>query len=327
MTDLIVFVGLIFLVLVHELGHFAAAKWFGMFVEEFGVGFPPRLFSWKRGETRYSANLIPLGGFVKLHGELDNTSARSFMREKAWKRAIVLVAGVIMNFIAGSLIFSSVLWMGVPPAVFISEVALGSPAEKAGLMQGDIIDGFTDPNAFMTYVKKHRGERIIFSVTRGGMLEKVSVTPRAVSPKGEGALGVGLVGGGAISAGFWDGLRGGFIMACGTVWAIITGLAGILYAPQAIVGPIGIFKVAAGAGAIGFAYVLQLLGVISLNLAVLNLLPIPALDGGRLLFIGIEKLRRKQFSPHFEARVNGISFAFLITLVIVVTIKDVIGLF
>ena len=206
MTELIVFGGLVLLVLVHELGHFFAAKAFGMYVEEFGIGFPPRLFSKKYGETRYSVNCVPLGGFVKFHGELDSTPSRSFMREKAWKRAIVLFAGVAMNFIAGALIFSAVLWMGVPPAVFISEVVTGSPAEKAGLMQGDIVGGFTDPNAFMQYVKKNSGKSITFSVTRHGVLQEISVTPRVHSPKGEGALGVGLVGGGGVSAGFGGGL-------------------------------------------------------------------------------------------------------------------------
>ena len=326
MTELVVFAGLVLLVLVHEFGHFSAAKAFGMYVEEFGIGFPPRLFSRTRGETRYSINLVPLGGFVKLHGELDGTRSRSFMREKAWKRAIVLFAGVAMNFVAGSLLFSAVLWMGVPPAVFISGVVPDSPAEQAGLMQGDIIHGFTDPNVFMRYVKKNLGKRISFSVTRNGALENVSIMPRVRPPKGEGALGITLVGGGAARAGLWDGLKGGFILACGTTWSVVLGLAAIVAEPQAIVGPIGIFRVAAGAGAIGFAYVVQLLAVISLNLAVLNLLPIPALDGGRLLFLFIEKIRRKQFSPQFEMRAQGISFAFLIILIIAVTVKDAVGL-
>lgn len=326
MIELMVFAGLVLLVLVHELGHFAAAKAFGMYVEEFGIGFPPRLLSKKCGETRYSLNLIPLGGFVKLHGELDGSSPRSFMRQPAWKRAIVLVAGVAMNFIAGSLIFSAVLWMGVPPAVFISDVTPISPAARAGLMRGDIIDGWTDPNAFMAYVKKNRGKGISLSVVRNGVLEKAYVVPRVNAPKGEGALGVSLVGGGAVSAGFWDGLKGGFIMAYGTAWSVVTGLAALVNEPEAIVGPIGIFRVAAGAGAIGFAYVLQLLAVISLNLAVLNLLPIPALDGGRLLFLLIEKVRGKQFSPKFESRAQGLSFALLIILIVAVTAKDVAGL-
>lgn len=327
MTELIVFAGLILLVLVHELGHFAAAKAFHMYVEEFGIGFPPRLFSKKWGETRYSLNLIPLGGFVKLHGELDATVSRSFMRQSAWKRAIVLVAGVVMNFIAGGLIFSAVLWMGVPPAVFINEVVVGGPAEVAGLKQGDILNGFTDPTAFMTYVKKNRGKKIFLSVTRSGVIEKVSIIPRVSPPKGEGALGITLVGGGAAPAGVWDGLRGGFIMATGTSWAVVTGLIGLFAEPETVMGPVGIFRVAAGAGDIGFAYILQLLGIISLNLAVLNLLPIPALDGGRLLFVLIEKIRRKQFSPQFEARAQGVSFIFLFLLIVVVTIKDVVGIF
>ena len=112
-------------------------------------------------------------------------------------------------------------------------------------------------------------------------------------------------------------------MAYGTAWSVINGIIGLFYEPQAIVGPIGIFKVASGAGAIGFAYVIQLLAVISINLAVLNLLPIPALDGGRLLFLLIEKIRRKQFSPKFEARAQGLSFLFLIVLITVVTVNDI----
>ena len=327
MTELAVFAGLILLVLVHELGHFAAAKSFGMYVEEFGIGFPPRLFSRKSGETRYSVNLIPLGGFVKLHGELDGSSPRSFMRQSAWKRAIVLVAGVVMNFLAGFLLFSAVLWMGVPPAVFIGEVTVGGPAEVAGLRQGDIVNGFTDPADFMAYVKKNRGKKLSLSVTRSGIIETVSIVPRVSPPKGEGALGVTLVGGGAAPAGLWDGLYGGFIMASGTSWAVVTGLIGLFSEPEAVMGPVGIFRVASGAGAVGFAYVLQLLGIISLNLAVLNLLPIPALDGGRLLFILIEKIRRKQFSPQVEARAQGISFLFLFLLIVAVTIKDVTAFF
>ncbi|MDO8582735.1 MAG: site-2 protease family protein, partial [bacterium] len=150
---------------------------------------------------------------------------------------------------------------------------------------------------------------------------------KLAAPKGEGALGVTLVGGGAAPAGLWDGLYGGFIMASGTSWAVVTGLIGLFSEPEAVMGPVGIFRVAAGAGAVGFAYVLQLLGIISLNLAVLNLLPIPALDGGRLLFILIEKIRRKQFSPQVEARAQGISFLFLFLLIVAVTIKDVTAFF
>lgn len=326
MTELIVLFGLVLLILVHEIGHFATAKMFGMYVEEFGIGFPPRLFSWKRGETQYSINSILLGGFVKLHGELDGSIARSFMRHAAWKRAIVLVAGVFMNFIAGWVIFSSILWIGVPPAIFISDITDISPAARAGLMKGDIVNDFTDPNDFIAYVKKNKGKSITLSIIRAGEERKVVVTPRVKAPLGEGALGVSLVRGGVEGVGFWNGLKGGFLMACATVWSVVTGLGALISQPEAVVGPVGIFRVASGAAAIGFTYVLQLLAVISLNLAVLNLLPIPALDGGRLLFILIEKIRGKQFSPKFEMRANSISFILLIALILTITVKDVVGL-
>ena len=118
-TFFVVLIGLSCLILVHELGHFAVARLLGMRVDEFGIGFPPRLFSKLWGETRYSVNAVPLGGFVKLHGELDDAGARSFIAYAAWQRAAVIGAGVAMNFIAGWFIFSAVLWMGAPPIVAV----------------------------------------------------------------------------------------------------------------------------------------------------------------------------------------------------------------
>jgi regulator of sigma E protease len=313
----------VLLILVHELGHFFAAKSFGMYVEEFGIGFPPRLFSHTKGETRYSINAIPLGGFVKLHGELGRATPRSFGNYAAWKRFIVLVAGVLMNFVAGALIFSSVLWVGVPPAVFVSDVTSISPAARAGIMKGDIIKDWEDPAAFMAYIRRNKGKTISLSVIRAGETIKLSVVPRVHAPLGEGPLGISLVGGGAKRAGFWNGLKGGFVMAGGTTWSVVSGIESLIEDPQAVVGPVGIFRVASGAASAGFIYVLQLLGVISINLAVLNLLPIPALDGGRIVLLGIEAIRRKPFSSKFESRAAGLSFALLIALILAVTVNDI----
>lgn len=345
---LIVFVGLSVLVFVHELGHFVAAKGFGMLVEEFGIGFPPRLFSKKYGETRYSINAIPLGGFVKLHGEFADIlpaadqplDSRSFSRQKPWKRVVVLCAGVCMNFFAGWIIVSLVFWLGVPTVIFIDAVAPESPAARAGLVSGDIIFNIRTSEALsieadiktldvqnaINFINTHRGEEIVLEIQREGKTKEVKVVPRENPPAHEGALGVALRGGGVPRQGFFAGLYHGFLSAWLLSWSILSSLYSIIAAPATIVGPVGIVNIALVTGQMGFIYLLQLLGVISLNLAVLNILPIPALDGGRLLFIIIEKLRGKQFSPHIENRVNGFGFAFLLALIVFITVKDIMGL-
>lgn len=341
---LVVLVGLSLLVFVHELGHFVAAKAFGMSVEEFGIGFPPRLFLKKYGETRYSVNAIPLGGFVKLHGEFADIlpaadqplDARSFVRQKPWKRVVVLCAGVFMNFCAGWIILSSVFWIGVPPVIIIDEVRPGSPAAEAGLRQGDMVTQLTtaqvapvatsDVAVFIHSVNENKGKEIILHVQRNGREFLLNIVPRENPPAGEGALGVTLHGGGVPRQSFIAGFYQGFMSAGVISWSILLGLYAIIAAPANIVGPVGIVNIAITTGQIGFAHVLQFLGVLSLNLAVLNILPIPALDGGRLLFVIIEKFRGKQFSPHVENRVNAFGFSFLLGLIFLVTLKDIAGL-
>ncbi len=322
-----VLIGLSFLVFVHELGHFAAAKWFHMNVLEFGIGFPPRLFSSKRGETRYSVNALPLGGFVKLHGELDDAGERSFVRYPAYQRAIVLFAGVFMNFLAGWLVFSGAFWLGSPSALLVESVIPGSPAEHAGMKPGDIIADFPHAPGFVSFVDSHAGQPLSFDVLREGSRVHIAAVPRAHPSPDEGALGVALRESGASPSGFFPGLYRGFLAACAIGWSVITGIAAIFREPAQIVGPVGIFAIATHAGTMGISYILQLLGVISLNLAVLNLLPIPALDGGRLLFVAIEILRGRKFAPHVELRANAAGFMLLITLIIIVTFKDVGALF
>ncbi len=322
----IVLIGLSLLILVHELGHFVAAKWFGMQVDEFGIGFPPRLFSKQWGATRYSVNALPLGGFVKLRGELDDAGEQSFVRAPAWQRVIVLVAGVVMNFLAGWFIFSAVFWMGSPQVLFINKVIVGSPAAVAGLAQGDRVLGFSDASAFIAFITARQGQRVEFEVNRAGRDVRIVVTPRVNPAPGEGALGVGLQDGGAPRVGFFTGLARGFIAAAFMAWSVVIGMSTIITQPEAVAGPIGIFTIAIDAGRIGFIYIIQLLGVISLNLAVLNLLPVPALDGGRLIFILIEKIRGKKFAQHTEMRAHAAGFVFLMLVIAFVTFKDIAGL-
>lgn len=323
---IIVFIGLSLLILAHELGHFGAAKHFKMPVEEFGIGFPPRLFSKIRGGTRYSVNVLPLGGFVKLHGELEDAGAGSFVNQKPWKRAVVLLAGVSVNFFAGWLIFSAVFWMGVPPVILIDRVVPDSPADQAGMRQGDVLHTDLDVDGFIHFINENKGKEITVIIGRDGKNIPFTLVPRGNPPSGEGALGVALQGGGIPRAGFFKGLYRGLIMSGVIAWSVVQGLALLFSAPENIVGPVGIVNIAIATGKTGFVYVLELLAVISLNLAVLNLLPIPALDGGRLFFLAIEKLRGKPLRAHMEQHANAIGFIFLMAFIIGITIKDIAGL-
>ena len=313
LSFLIVLIGLSFLILVHELGHFLAAKWFGVPVEEFGIGFPPRALAKKIGETIYSLNYLFLGGFVKLEGEFANAGPGSFISQSAYKKIIIIIAGVAMNFVAGWLVLSAVFWLGTPPIILIDQVLIDSPAQLVGLKTGDLVLGYQDPGRFVEFVNNNKSKEIEVKVQRQAQTLSFQVKPRNDPPPGEGALGIQLRGGGAPPMGFKDGLINGLISSLAIMGAIFAGLYQIVLAPENIVGPVGIFDIAISTGQIGWVYLLQLLALISLNLAVLNILPIPALDGGRLLFVIIEKIRGQAFAPQVENKANTWGFAFLIT--------------
>lgn len=325
-SALIVFVGLSLLILVHELGHFWAAKYFGVWVEEFGFGFPPRLFKKKIGETIYSLNWLPFGGFVKLHGEMEDAGSRSFVFQKPWKKTVVIVAGVVMNFLAGWAIMSAVFWIGMPPLIFIDSVSKNSPAEQVKLQSGDLINGWQEITGLVSFISENKGKEIILNISRGKEKFDIKITPRLEAPIGEGSLGITMHGGGLPRQSFLKGLYNGLLISWQMAVSVILGLYQLFLSPQNVVGPVGIFSIAIDTGKVGLVYVLQLLGLISINLAVLNILPIPALDGGRLLFLIIEKLRGRPFSSKVETKANAIGFALLITLVVLVTFKDVRGL-
>ncbi len=167
---LIVIFGLSFLILSHEAGHFLVAKAFGLKVDEFGFGFPPKIFGKKKGETEYSLNWLPFGGFVRIAGENDGVvkdelastltdaeKKRIFAFQPAWKRASVMIAGVTVNFLTGWLLLSAVLMIGTPKALVVSDVQKGSPAEAVGVVSGDIVKGFADAQSFIQFVSGHRG--------------------------------------------------------------------------------------------------------------------------------------------------------------------------
>ncbi|MDP3901395.1 MAG: site-2 protease family protein, partial [bacterium] len=288
MSILIVIIGIAVLILVHELGHFLVAKIFKVKVEEFGFGFPPRLFAKKRGETTYSFNLLPLGGFVRLLGEspdkpiTEDEKPRSFSHQKIWKRSAIIVAGVVMNFILGWLIIAALFFFGSGGPVGITLVAPNSPAEMAGLQIGDLIMDFNKADDFIKFVDDNRGQEVAINVRRGAQDLVVRAVPRSQISEGEGALGVGVAQTGFPRLGFWASLGSGFITSVTIIWAILLALINLVVsvftgsaALDNFVGPIGLFQVASQAGQLGLVYVLQLVSLISLNLAVLNIFPFP----------------------------------------------------
>lgn len=337
MYILIVVIGISLLILIHEFGHFLAARKFGLIVEEFGFGFPPRLFAKKIGETLYSLNLLPFGGFVRLYGENQwekvdaEKQKRSFFVQPAWKRALVIIAGVVMNFVIGWILMSTVFMFGTPRALLVSEIIPGSPAEQVGIMQQDVLRGFENASGFISYIDQNRGKEITLTVVRQGKELEFTATPRLT---GVGALGVAVIEAGierhSFLSSFWEGLKASGAMIVGILGALVNLVWGVITQGKVLidfVGPVGIFGIANEAGSLGFIYLVQLLAMISLNLAVLNIFPFPALDGGRLLFIAIEKVKGSPINLEWEKSANAIGFLLLLVLIIAVSIHDVIKLF
>ncbi len=336
-----VLVALSLLIIAHEWGHFFAARRFKVLVQEFAFGFPPRLFSKQRGETKYSFNALPIGGYVRLFGEhetpLGNESslaARSFSAQKIWKRATILLAGVFINLILGWLILSVIFLMGTRQGILVATVLPGSPGDVAGFQVQDIIVGYTVADDFIATLGDRPGESREIRVERGGEEYILHVEPRAAVKPGEGRIGVAITEFGFPREPIFTALKDGLKMTGWIIWMIfytlyelVLSLFGASTVSIGVSGPVGIFNAAYDASNLGFIYVFQLIGVISINLGVLNLLPIPGLDGGRLLFLAIEKIRGVRIHPRREALIHGIGVAVLIILIMVVTFRDVTQLF
>jgi regulator of sigma E protease len=353
---IIVLVGLSLLILGHEAGHFFVAKMFGLKIDEFGFGFPPRIFAIKRGETEYSFNWLPFGGFVRIGGErgemalakgdgshedekniksskTDVRGERLFYEQAAWKKSLIVLAGVIINFIFGWLLLSAVLMVGTPQTLVITATQPGSPAAAAGIMAGDVVKGYTDSQSFINYIDAHRGEPTTVAILRGDKEFDYTITPRVQTAPDQGAIGVELEDGGSPREAPLLALRDGFIdaiflvgMIAATFWQLIVQLFQHASLLPGVVGPVGIFGVAEETGKIGLMYLIQLIGIISINLAVVNCIPFPALDGGRFLMVIIEKIKGSPVPEAFEAWVNGIGFAALLLLMVLLTVRDVSGL-
>jgi len=360
-TVLVFLLILTVLVLIHEAGHFFVAKKLGIKVEEFGFGLPPRAFGIKKGETTYSINFLPIGGFVKLYGEDEAGSGkitnqklqitnhkdinRAFFSRPVWQRALVVVAGVVMNFLLAVLIltyFFGISGVQTPgDKVFITDIVKGSPAQKAGLKTGDQIVSIngkkiTSPSQLVSATKGHLGEKITLKVSRESksqrVEENIKIIPRKTYPSSEGPIGVGISSD-VITKKYplYQAPFVGLAQALNYSWLILSGLVGvvsqlILHAqvPKGVAGPVGIAQLTGQFVAVGPLAVLSFVSLLSLNLAILNILPIPALDGGRLFFILIEGVTGRKVSRKFESYAHAIGMALLLALIAVITLSDII---
>ncbi len=391
MVTTIIFIAILsVLVLVHEAGHFITARAFGMKVYEFGLGFPPRIggfykdpktgkWVWVSGKGKntlketvggedrkhpdefpgvlYSFNWLPIGGFVKIKGENGELVAEtdSFGHFGAFKKLIVLIAGVFMNFLLAALVLSAGFIKGLPadssimedpraiiveqPSVMIQQVEENSPAAIAGLAFGDKVIALDDrpltgSSDLVEAVKQVGGKNIILTIKRGTEEKKIEVQPTVLEKDGYPRIGVMLADAGivrypwyiALYRGFqaaWFGLINIFI----SFYILLKGLIlgnGLAFS---VAGPVGIAVVVGQSAALGFSYLLNVTAMISLSLAAINILPIPALDGGRAFFVILEKIIRRPVPMKYEQLAHTIGFLLLMILIIVVTFKDVARLF
>ncbi len=325
-----------FLVLFHEVGHFIAARLFGWEVEEFGIGYPPRLIGKKIKGTIFSINLIPFGGFCGF-------SEDEMYSRPRWQQAGVIFSGILFNFILGWFFLSILFAAGNPyieGKVSIEDINPGSPAAEVGIVEGSLVvsvDGskVKAPNDVIFSVQKQAGKEVVLTLKDpdSGEATEVTLVPRKDPPEGEGAMGVKLGFEGeekmekvsvfaAPVRGFEESISVLDSMVSGVSWM----LRQLIFSgrvPKEVAGPVGVYDMTAQATMLGFRYLLQFLAFLSLNLALLNIFPLPALDGGQLVFVAIESIRGKRVRSDFKQLVNAVGMALLALLAILVTIQDV----
>ncbi|MBM5790001.1 RIP metalloprotease RseP [Candidatus Parcubacteria bacterium] len=355
-TVLVFLMVLSLLVFVHEAGHFLVAKKMGMKVEEFGFGFPPRLVGVKRGGTTYSINWIPLGGFVRIKGESGDhrDEPDSFSSKSMGARFAVLVAGVVMNLALASVLLSIGFLSGLPsivddrlpasarvsePALTIMAVVEGSPAAQAGVQQGDrvvTIDGeaLTNEQSARERIAQSAEDGVALEIkTRAGDTQRLVLTSEPLAGQDLTGIGIGLVQTGIVSYPFFSAIVQGVAATVTFTAEVVKAFVGIIVhlatgngLGMELSGPVGIAVLTGEVAALGLAYLLQFTALLSINLAVMNVLPFPALDGGRILFLCMEKVRGRAVNGNVETATHNIGFIVLILLVLLVTYRDVTSL-
>ncbi|MEX1026640.1 MAG: site-2 protease family protein [Candidatus Paceibacterota bacterium] len=369
MTIVYFIIILALLILVHEFGHFVVAKATGMRVDEFGLGFPPRVLRlFKKNETEYTLNLLPIGGFVKIFGEnYDDAndpgaqeSERSFVSKARHKQALVLVAGVTFNMVFAWLLISLGFMIGLPtpvdydtrgdvvnPQLMITTVAPGSPADRVGLKSGDVIvgldssarslggalEGPISPENVTSFIQAHPDDELTFTVERGRQVVTVQAEPEPDIIEDGEAVGItmGLIG--TLRLPPHQALWQGYLTTGQLTNAVAVGIVTFIYEAftgaadyAQVAGPVGIVGLVGDASVLGFVYLLQFTALISVNLAIINLVPFPALDGGRLVMVAIEAVKRSPINPQIANTLNVVGFVLLLLLMVAVTYNDIINL-
>ncbi|OGY85922.1 MAG: RIP metalloprotease RseP [Candidatus Kerfeldbacteria bacterium RIFOXYA2_FULL_38_24] len=349
------------LVFIHELGHFLAAKRSGVAVDEFGFGFPPRIFGKKIGQTTYSLNWIPLGGFVKIKGvagddekaEAHQADKNSFSTKPFWKKATILFAGIFMNLLLAVVLLSIVFSLGIPtdPSTVgngaqvhaqqlqIVQIIPDGPAAQVGLQGGDVITEIAGENIknidnFQKTIAQDMAKNPLeISILRNDTdALNFTIIPQKIKQDGQEffGIGVGLQEVAIVSYPWYLAIFQGLKTTGSMIALIFISLGGVLkniiFSGQVsddIAGPIGIAVLTGQVAKLGLIRLLQFTAILSINLAIFNLLPIPALDGGRIIFVILEKIRKKPVNQKTEALVHNIGFLFLLLLILLVTFKDI----
>ncbi len=370
MTFLIFIAVLLVLILVHEFGHFIFAKAFKVRVDEFGIGYPPKALKIaKIGETEYSLNWLPFGGFVRLFGENKESDgiemsaeerAKSFEHKKPWQKILILLAGALFNFLLGWFLFAYVFYSGTPlfwdknyvenAELMISDTKVGSPAQIAGLSTGDIIlelslkddkeekPKMLSPDFVADFISKHGGEKLMlkYKDKESGEVTTVDLVPAQgiiESEPSRAAVGMSMTLMSSKRFGLIESLFLGFKSAVEVSMDVLKGLGNLLkgalsfsFDLKHVAGPVGIASMVGEAAQVGFTYLLYFTALISINLAVINLLPIPALDGGRIVFVLYEWVFRRKAPAWLENGINFAGFALLIILMLAITYNDILKL-
>jgi regulator of sigma E protease len=338
------------IVFIHELGHFLAAKAVGIRVERFSIGYPPRIYGRQYGDTDYCISAIPLGGYVKMSGMIDESlggeekltgAPHEFMSKKTWEKTLVITAGVLMNFVLAFVIFSFLAGVqGIPTAALpvVNEVVAGSPAEQAGLRPADrivSIDGTPVETweQLVGIIQKNPDRSLAVRWTRAGAEMQATVVPRSEESKVDGQVKqVGKIGiamgpyykfepvgpGGALKAG-WEMTIGGGALVVKSLWRAVTS-----FSMKELGGPIAIANASREAAKAGALYLLNLIGMLSLSIGLLNLLPIPALDGGHLVIVLVEGISRRKLGDKVKIAIQQVGMVLLLLLMAGVIVKDII---
>lgn len=347
LTIAIALFSLFFLLVSHEFGHFIMAKKFGVEVEEFGVGYPPRLFGRKFGETFYSFNLLPFGAFVKVKGEMGGAEdCRSFSGKKIWQRFLIILGGVVSFWAMAVVLLTLVagIW-GLPMAVAdddayrlrnahvqIVYIMPDSAAEKAGLAAGDAVIGFDKKIEFDRYLQEKSGQEITLNIKRGQEILEKKLTAGYLEGYEEKMLGISFTRVAFRTYPWYQApLKGAFEtwqMTGQIVSGWVMGLKNILGLasfPEGVkmemLGPLGIFDLLRQYAGLGASYFLSLVSLISVALALANLLPIPALDGGKLVFLAVEFFKGSPVDRRLEQRITTVCYILLLALMVFVTFK------